>query len=59
MPPLSGVNPFVVKSIAMPFREAGPWHDAPDCSQMPTVTKLAETAAPEPLLEPRVTRSVS
>ena len=43
----------------MPFRDAGPWHEAPVCSQMPMVTRLAPTATPEPLLEPRGTRSVS
>ena len=24
----------------MPLRDAGPWHDAPDCSQMPIVARL-------------------
>ena len=59
MPPLSGSSPFVVSSVAMPFRDAGPWHEAPDCSQMPIVTRLAETATPDPPLDPRGTRSVS
>ena len=43
----------------MPLRDAGPWHDAPDCSQMPIIARLAPIAAPEPPLEPRTTRSVS
>jgi hypothetical protein len=43
----------------MPLRDAGPWHDAMVCSQMPMVAKLADIAAPDPLLDPRVTRSVS
>ncbi len=59
MPPLSGSSPLVVSSVVMPLRDAGPWHDAPDCSQMPTVTRFAETATPDPLLEPRGTRVVS
>ena len=59
MPPLSGMTPLVVSSVAMPLRDAGPWHDAPVCSQMPMVARFAETATPEPLLDPRGTRSVS
>ena len=59
MPPLSGSRPFVVSSVAMPLRDAGPWHEAPDCSQMPIVTRFAATATPEPPLDPRGTRSVS
>ena len=51
--------PFVVSSSAMPLRDAGPWHEAPDCSQMPIVARLPPIAAPEPPLEPRTTRSVS
>ena len=44
----------------MPLRDAGPWHEAPDCSQMPTVDEVGATrATPDPLLEPRGTRSVS
>src|SRR5262245_34624849 len=59
MPPPSGRTPFVGNSVVMPFRDAGPWHDAAVCSQMPTVTRFAETATPDPLLDPRGTRSVS
>ena len=59
IPPASGMIPFVVSSVVMPLREAGPWHEAPVCSQMAIVTRLAETATPEPLLDPRGTRSVS
>src|ERR1051325_11516764 len=59
MPPLSGSSPLVVSRVAMPFRDAGPWHEPPDCSQMPIVTRLAATATPEPPLDPRGTRSVS
>src|SRR5262245_26890914 len=59
MPPLSGIRPFVVSISAMPLRDAGPWHDAPDCSQMATVARFAPIAAPVPPLEPRTTRSVS
>ena len=35
----------------MPLREAGPWQDAPDCSQMPIIVRLPPTAAPEPPLD--------
>src|SRR2546422_10683122 len=59
MPPLSGRTPLVVTSVVMPFRDAGPWHDATVCSQMPMVTRFAETETADPLLEPRGTRSVS
>src|SRR6187549_489903 len=59
MPPLSGSNPLVVRIIAIPLRDAGPWQDAPDCSQMLTVTRFVLTATPEPPLDPRGTRSVS
>src|SRR5262245_17665634 len=59
MPPLSGMMPFVVRSSATPFREAGPMHDAVVCSQMPMVTRFDPTETPDPLLVPRGTRSVS
>src|SRR5262245_49203769 len=59
MPPLSGMTPVVASSVAIPLRDAGPWHDAMVCSQMPMVARLADTATPEPLLDPRGTRSVS
>src|SRR5688572_3796089 len=59
MPPLSGIRPFVVRMSATPLRDAGPWHEAPDCSQIPIIARLAEIAVPEPPLEPRTTRSVS
>ena len=59
MPPLSGMTPLVASNVAMPLRDAGPWHDAMVCSQMPMVARLADIATPEPLLDPRVTRSVS
>ena len=59
MPPLSGSRPLVVSNVVMPLRDAGPWQDAPVCSQMATVTRLAPTATPEPPLLPRGTRSVS
>src|SRR5687767_2428686 len=59
MPPLSGMMPFVVRISAVPLRDAGPWQDAPDCSQMPIIVRLPPTAAPEPPLDPRTTRSVS
>ena len=53
------VGEAVYDTWLTPLRDAGPWQEAPDCSQIPTVARLAEMAAPEPLLEPRVTRSVS
>src|SRR5436190_698935 len=59
VPPLSGIRPFVGSSSVMPLREAGPWQEAADCSQMPTIARLAEIAAPDPPVEPRTTRSVS
>src|SRR5690348_13302061 len=51
--------PFVVSRFTMPLREAGPLHEPPVCSQMPQLARLAETATPDPELEPRGTRSVS
>src|SRR5918993_3291819 len=59
MPPLSGRRPFVVRISAVPLRDAGPWHEAPDGSQMPIIARFAPIAAREPPLDPRTTRSVS
>ena len=66
---MSGINPAsarraVARKLAMQalYRwqiNAGPWQDAPDCSQMPIVARLPPMAAPEPPLDPRTTRSVS
>src|SRR6185369_1323954 len=58
MPP-SPMTPFVVRRFTMLFLEAGPLHDADDCSQIEQVERLAETETPEPLLVPRGTRAVS
>ena len=43
----------------MLFRDAGPLHDADDCSQIEHVDRFAETETPDPLLVPRGTRAVS
>src|SRR4051812_43832493 len=57
--PPSIITPLVARKFTTPLREAGPLHDAEVCSQMPQVTRFADTETPEPLLVPRGTRDVS
>src|SRR6185295_15449077 len=57
--PPSIITPFVASTLTTPLREAGPLHDADVCSQIPHMTRFADTETPEPLLVPRGTRDVS
>src|SRR5262245_9595288 len=52
-------TPFVVRRLTMLFLEAGPLHEAEDCSQIEHVARFADTETPDPLLVPRGMRAVS
>ena len=46
--------PFVVRTLTILFRDAGPLQDAEVCSQMEQVARFAATETPDPLLATRV-----